>query len=75
MFAQYLQADQLKIKINAPYQSALYKSVPIDLLEEFRLLARQMGLRFTIRYRGPRPNSRYNTHKRDANRFDAYLKA
>lgn len=73
MFAQYLNADQLKI--DAVYQSALYKSVPINLLDEFRQTARLMGLRFNVRFRGPRPNSRYNTHKRDANRFDAYLKA
>lgn len=73
MFAQYLIADQLDVK--RAYQSALYKNVPIDLLDEFRRTARLMGLRFNVRFRGPRPNSRYNTHKRDANRFDAYLKA
>lgn len=73
MFAQYLRADQLDVKRD--YQSALYKNVPIDLLDEFRHAARLMGLRFNVRFRGPRPNSRYNTHKRDANSFDAYLKA
>ena len=65
MFKQYLspQADL----------RSYYKDVPISHLDAFKALAKAMGLRFKVVYRGPRlGNSNSYCRRVDAKRFAAY---
>ena len=59
-----------------PYGVSVYSNIPIQflsLVKERLRGAAGLGFRWKYRPRGPRPDSRYNTVMKDANRFSVYL--
>jgi len=63
-------------------QMALLKNIPMSLLEQTRARLKKQGVRYTIRYRGPRATAPNDTRsaaakrsdclKENANRFTVY---
>jgi hypothetical protein len=66
----------LKPYRSSPGETSLFKDIPIQCLDQTKVLMRQLGIRARIVYRGPRGRYRDQamTWKRDANRFAVYTR-
>ena len=60
--------------ISPKRQASLYKSIPIQYLEQVRAMLKNTGLKFRIVYRGPRGHyhDQAMTWKQDARAFTVY---
>ena len=41
---------------------SLYKGIPIQYLEEVRILMKDAGINYRFRFRGPRPSRKYQSY-------------
>ena len=45
-----------------PWQTSLYKGIPMEKLEMVRALMKMRGINYRFRFRGPRPSKKYQSY-------------